>query len=118
MRTGMWVMPGFIDTHGHNGDPRKAPNASYGYKLWLAHGVTTVRGVPFYFGDVAQTLSDRARSAANTIVAPRLVDLCGARRCLAQRRRAIRRSRRAPGCAGPRRPASTASNSLTWSRRK
>ena len=71
--TGMWVMPGFIDTHGHNGDPRKAPNASYGYKLWLAHGVTTVRGVPFYFGDVAQTMSDRARSASNTIVAPRLV---------------------------------------------
>src|SRR6476661_4887501 len=22
--TGMWVMPGFIDTHGHNGDPQKA----------------------------------------------------------------------------------------------
>ena len=21
--TGMWVMPGFIDTHGHNGDPKK-----------------------------------------------------------------------------------------------
>lgn len=71
--TGMWVMPGFIDTHGHNGDPRKAPNASYGYKLWLAHGVTTVRGVPFYFGDMAQTFSDRSRSAASTIVAPRLV---------------------------------------------
>jgi hypothetical protein len=71
--TGMWVMPGFIDTHGHNGDPEKAPNASYGYKLWLAHGVTTVRGVPFYFGDVAQTLSDRTRSANNSIVAPRLV---------------------------------------------
>jgi imidazolonepropionase-like amidohydrolase len=71
--TGMWVMPGFIDTHGHNGDPQKAPNASYGYKLWLAHGVTTVRGVPFYFGDVTQTLSDRSRSANNSIVAPRLV---------------------------------------------
>src|SRR5690349_22503062 len=25
--TGMWVMPGFIDTHGHNGDPRKAPRS-------------------------------------------------------------------------------------------
>src|SRR5881628_1809524 len=24
--TGMYVMPGFIDTHGHNGDPQKAPN--------------------------------------------------------------------------------------------
>ena len=71
--TGMYVFPGMIDTHGHNGDPRKAPNASYGYKLWLAHGVTSVRGVPFYFGDVAQTMSDRSRSHANTIVAPRLI---------------------------------------------
>jgi hypothetical protein len=69
---GMWVFPGFIDTHGHNGDPVKAPNASYGYKLWLAHGVTSVRGVPFYFGDVAQTMSDKRNSDANTIVAPRL----------------------------------------------
>ena len=47
----MYVLPGFVDVHGHNGDPDKAPNASYGYKLWLAHGVTSVRGVPFYFGD-------------------------------------------------------------------
>lgn len=70
--TGMWVFPGLIDTHGHNGDPVKAPNASYGYKLWLAHGVTSVRGVPFYFGDYAQTMSDRRHSQDNSIVAPRL----------------------------------------------
>lgn len=69
---GMYVMPGFVDTHGHNGDPLKAPNASYGYRLWLAHGVTTVRGVPIYGGPDNMSLSDRARSAANTIVAPRL----------------------------------------------
>src|SRR5688500_726220 len=37
--TGMFVLPGFVDVHGHNGDPDKAPNASYGYHLWLAHGV-------------------------------------------------------------------------------
>ena len=47
----MTVLPGFVDVHGHNGDPQKAPNATYGYKLWLAHGVTSVLGVPFYFGD-------------------------------------------------------------------
>jgi hypothetical protein len=71
--TGMYVLPGFVDTHGHNGDPDKAPNATYGYKLWLAHGVTTVRGVSLYFGGPENmSLSDRARSAANTIVAPRL----------------------------------------------
>jgi cytosine/adenosine deaminase-related metal-dependent hydrolase len=70
--TGMYVMPGFIDNHGHNGDPSKAPNATYGYKLWLAHGVTTVRGVGLYFGPGDMSLDDKRRSAANSIVAPRL----------------------------------------------
>ncbi|HZF94370.1 MAG TPA: amidohydrolase family protein [Allosphingosinicella sp.] len=71
---GMYVMPGFVDVHGHNGDPDKAPNATYGYRLWLAHGVTTVRGVSLYFGPGGMSASDRQRSAANTIVAPRLYD--------------------------------------------
>jgi hypothetical protein len=69
---GMYVLPGFVDTHGHNGDPAKAPNASYGYKLWLAHGVTAVRGVSLYFGPNNMSLDDKSRSAANSIVAPRL----------------------------------------------
>ncbi len=69
---GMYVMPGFVDTHGHNGDPDKAPNATYGYRLWLAHGVTTVRGVGLYFGRNNMSLSDRQRSRDNSIVAPRL----------------------------------------------
>lgn len=68
---GMYVLPGFVDMHGHNGDPAKAPQPSYGYKLWLAHGVTSVRGVSFY-GEPSRSLADKARSAANTIVAPRL----------------------------------------------
>ncbi|HEX8257157.1 MAG TPA: amidohydrolase [Allosphingosinicella sp.] len=70
--TGQYVMPGFIDTHGHNGDPAKAPNASYGYKLWLAHGVTSVRGVSLYWGQDNRSLADKKSSAANEIVAPRL----------------------------------------------
>ncbi|MGQ0591054.1 MAG: amidohydrolase family protein [Sphingosinicella sp.] len=70
--TGMFVLPGFVDTHGHNGDPDKAPNATYGYRLWLAHGVTTVRGVGLYGGSDNMSLSDRQRSRDNTIVAPRL----------------------------------------------
>lgn len=70
--TGMYVLPGFVDMHGHNGDPDKAPQPSYGYKLWLAHGVTSVRGVSFYFGSPNRSLDDKAASAANRIVAPRL----------------------------------------------
>lgn len=66
---GMHALPGFVDVHGHNGDPDKAPQPSYGYKLWLAHGVTTVRGVSFGPG----ALSDAARSRANAITAPRLM---------------------------------------------
>jgi hypothetical protein len=70
--SGMTVLPGFVDTHGHNGDPDKAPNATYGYRLWLAHGVTTVRGVGLYDGPNDMSLSDRQRSRDNNIVAPRL----------------------------------------------
>ncbi len=69
---GMTVLPGFVDTHGHNGDPAKAAQSSYGYKLWLAHGVTSVRGVSFYWGADQADLSDTRRSAANSITAPRL----------------------------------------------
>lgn len=70
--TGMYVLPGFVDMHGHSGDPDKSPDPSYPYKLWLAHGVTTVRGVPLFGNDVAHALVDRRRSAANEIAAPRL----------------------------------------------
>lgn len=68
--TGMYVLPGFVDMHGHNGDPDKAPDPSYGYRLWLAHGVTTVRGVGL-FNDPARALDDKRRSAAGQITAPR-----------------------------------------------
>ncbi len=70
--TGMFVLPGFVDMHGHNGDPDKAPDPSYAYRLWLAHGVTTVRSVPLFGSDVAHALDDKRRSAANTITAPHL----------------------------------------------
>lgn len=68
--TGMYVLPGFVDMHGHNGDEAKAPDPSYGYRLWLAHGVTTVRGVPL-FKDPARALLDKRRSVAGEIAAPR-----------------------------------------------
>jgi len=43
---GMYVMPGLIDLHVHTCGKPKAPDAEYCYKLWLSHGITTVRGVP------------------------------------------------------------------------
>jgi len=68
--TGMYVMPGFIDAHVHAGGAPKNPEAEYPYKLWLAHGVTTVRGVPLT--DNALSVKEKERSARNEIVAPRI----------------------------------------------
>jgi hypothetical protein len=67
---GKYVMPGFINLHAHAGEG-KAPQTEYVYKLYLAHGVTTLRGVSF--GPEEFGLSERERSARNEIVAPRIV---------------------------------------------
>ncbi len=68
--TGMFLLPGFVDLHVHAGGPPKNAEAEYAYKLWLAHGVTTVRGVSL--APQAFTVSEQARSAKNEIVAPRI----------------------------------------------
>lgn len=67
--TGMYVLPGFVDLHVHAGGPPKNP-PDYAYKLWMAHGVTTVRGVPL--GPFDWTVKEKERSARNEIVAPRI----------------------------------------------
>ena len=68
--TGMYVMPGFVDMHVHAGGAPKNEEAEYAYKLWLAHGVTTVRGVSL--GPNSYAVRDKERSAKNEIVAPRI----------------------------------------------
>jgi imidazolonepropionase-like amidohydrolase len=68
--TGMYLMPGFVDTHTHYGDPEKNPEAEYQNKLWLAHGVTTIRGVPA--GPLDWALHERDRSAKDETVAPHI----------------------------------------------
>ena len=68
--TGMYLMPGFVNLHGHLGDNSKAPEAEYVYKLWMAHGVTAIRGVEL--APQTFTLREKARSEANAIVAPRI----------------------------------------------
>jgi len=70
--TGMYVLPGFIDMHVHAGGAPKNAEAEYAYKLWLAHGVTTVRGVPLGSNNIS--VSEKARSEKNEIVAPRIVN--------------------------------------------
>ncbi|UPK75420.1 hypothetical protein MU582_01950 [Nocardioidaceae bacterium SCSIO 66511] len=68
--TGMWVMPGLVDEHTHS-EEGETPR-TYAYKLWLGHGVTTVRGVSLT--DNASAVEDRERSERNEIVAPRIVN--------------------------------------------
>ena len=68
--TGMYVLPGFVDLHLHTGDTPKTPDAEYAYKLWMAHGITAGRGVPF--ASPAFSESEKARSARNEITAPRM----------------------------------------------
>lgn len=69
---GMYVLPGFVDMHAHAGGGSKAPDAEYAYKLWLAHGITTARGVGL--GGYDFSMSEQERSANNEIVAPRIVN--------------------------------------------
>ena len=40
---GMLVVPGLIDMHGHIGGTEQGTPAEYVFKLWMAHGITTIR---------------------------------------------------------------------------
>ncbi len=68
--TGMYVLPGLVDIHLHTGGVPKIPDAEYMYKIWMAHGITTGRGVPFE--DMQWSLREKQRSARNEITAPRM----------------------------------------------
>ena len=74
--TGMYVLPGLVDCHAHIGGVAQGTTAEYVYKLWMAHGVTTVRE-PGSFNGVDWTLKERERSARNEIVAPRIFAYVG-----------------------------------------
>ncbi len=69
---GHYVLPGFIDMHGHMGASADHIPAEYVFKLWLAHGITTVRD-PGSFSGIDWTLHHVRRARENTIAAPRLI---------------------------------------------
>ena len=73
---GYFVMPGFIDMHGHIGGSADNIPAEYVFKLWLGHGITTVRE-PGSFNGLDWVLDHAERSAKNTIVAPRIIPYLG-----------------------------------------
>ncbi|MBA3988302.1 MAG: amidohydrolase [Idiomarina sp.] len=74
--TGHYVLPGFVDMHGHLGGSADNIPAEYVLKLWLAHGITTVRE-PGSFNGLDWTLDHVERAAANQIAAPRIVPYVG-----------------------------------------
>ncbi|NER16019.1 amidohydrolase family protein [Spongiivirga citrea] len=73
--TGKYVLPGFIDMHGHIGGTSQGADSEYVFKLWMAHGVTTVRE-PSGRG-LDWTLNLKKLSAQNKIAAPRLIAYTG-----------------------------------------
>jgi hypothetical protein len=68
---GMYLMPGLIDMHGHIGG-NQAPDAEYVFKLWMAHGITTVRD-PSAGNGLDWVLDQKQKSAKNLITAPRIL---------------------------------------------
>ncbi len=73
--TGMYLMPGFVDMHGHIGGNPQGADFEYVFRLWMGHGITTVRE-PSGRG-VDYTLDLKRRSAKNEIVAPRILAYTG-----------------------------------------
>lgn len=68
---GMYAMPGFIDMHGHIGGTAQGTPAEYVFKLWMAHGITTVRD-PSAGNGLDWVLEHKKKSSENSITAPRI----------------------------------------------
>ena len=65
------MLPGFIDMHGHIGGVEQGTPAEYVFKLWMGHGITTVRD-PGSGNGLAWMVEAKQKSARNEITAPRL----------------------------------------------
>ncbi len=73
---GMYVLPGFVDLHAHIGGVSQGTPAEYVFKLWMGHGITSIRD-PGSGNGLAFTRIHRERSARNEIVAPRIFHYAG-----------------------------------------
>ncbi len=69
---GMYLLPGFVDMHGHIGGLSQGADAEYVFKLWMAHGITTVRD-PSSGNGLDWVLDQKERSRKNEITAPRIL---------------------------------------------
>jgi len=69
---GHYLLPGFIDMHAHFGGDEQGVPAEYAAKLWLGHGITTIRE-PGSFNGLDWVAAHQVRSTRNEIAAPRIV---------------------------------------------
>lgn len=74
--SGMYVLPGFFDMHAHIGGNAQGTVPEYVFKLWLAHGITSIRE-PGSFNSLDWTIRHRERSDRNEITAPRIFPYVG-----------------------------------------
>lgn len=70
--TGMYLLPGLIDMHGHIGGNSQGTSAEYVFKLWMGHGITTIRD-PSAGNGLKWVLDHKNKSAKNEITAPRIL---------------------------------------------
>lgn len=70
---GMYLLPGFVSLHAHIHDKSTGQGVSpdYIYRLWLAHGITTIRDLGNDAGP-AWTATQSRRSAQNEIDGPNI----------------------------------------------
>ncbi|MEL7122979.1 MAG: amidohydrolase family protein [Bacteroidota bacterium] len=69
---GMYLLPGFVDMHGHIGGRAQGADGEYVFKLWMAHGITTIRD-PSCGNGLDWVLDQKERSEKNEITAPRIM---------------------------------------------
>ncbi len=69
--SGDYILPGLIDMHGHIGGKAQGTPAEYVFKLWMGHGITTIRD-PACGNGIEFCLDHKKKSAANQITAPRI----------------------------------------------
>lgn len=68
---GAYVLPGFVDMHGHIGGRSQGAGPEYVFKLWMAHGITTIRE-PACGNGLDWVLRHKKLSNENKITAPRI----------------------------------------------
>jgi hypothetical protein len=69
---GHYVLPGFVDLHGHLGGREQGTPAEYVLKLWMGHGITTSSD-PGSGNGLEFMVEHKRKSERNEITAPRLL---------------------------------------------